>query len=170
MSTFDATVYSVSDGQEQKPGWWRLHWPRVVGIMLTSLSIGATVILAWRGAEVQPTRIEVAFFALLVAFFQLGAAWAFSRSGRVDLTHAGSSVRRLARLAVRAEGATASAQRARARDIPEPQVREVMNQLSVELSVLQEGLVDAADDWVVALPEILDQPKTASTQEDSRLL
>lgn len=49
-------------------------------------------------------------------------------------------------------------------------MREVMNQLSVELSVLQEGLVDAADDWVVALPEILDQPKTASTQEDSRLL
>lgn len=54
--------------------------------------------------------------------------------------------------------------------MPPEQVRDVMNQLSVELSVLQEGFVDAADDWMAALPELINEPKKASTQEDSRLL
>lgn len=169
-STSAATVYNMSDRQDLEQGWWGLHWLKVVGIVLTSLSIVATVILAWRGAEEQPTGSEVALFALLVAFFQLGAAWAFSHTGRVDLIHAGSSVRRLGRLAVRAEDATAAAQRARAKSIPPEEVRDVMNQLSVELSVLQEGFVDAADDWMAALPGLINQPKKATAQEDSRLL
>lgn len=164
-----ATIYHVSNEQVKQPGWWGTHWLKTVGTALTLLSIGATVTLAWRGAEETPTRGEVATFALLVAVFQIGAAAAFSRTGQVNLTHAGSSVRRLARLASRAASATASAERARERGRPVAEVREVMNQLSVELSVLEEGFVDAADDWLVSLPELRNHPHTTSTQEDSRL-
>lgn len=158
----------MSEGKDQELGWWKLHWPQVVGSVLTVASIAATVTLAWRGAEEQPTRFEVAFFALLAASFQVSAAWTFSRIRRVDLTHARSSVRSLFRLAGRAEDATASAEQARAKGVPAPEVREVMNQLSVELSVLQEGLVDATTDWTDALPELLRRPKKTSTQKDSK--
>lgn len=138
-----------------------------VGITLTALSIFATVVLAWRGAADEPTRSEIALFALLASFLQLSAAWVFSRIGRVDLTHAGSSLRRLIGLADRAERATESAESARAKGIPAAQVRDVMNQLSVELSVLQEGCVDAANDWTAALPELIDQAKKTPNQEDT---
>lgn len=157
----------MANRQNQSPRWWKLHWVTLVGSVLTALSIVATVTLAWLGAENQPTRSEVALYALLAAFFQMGAAWAFSRTGRVDLTHAGSSLRRLVGLADRAERATDSAESARAKGVPAATVRDVMNQLSVELSVLQEGYVDAANDWTDALPELVDQAKKTPNQEDS---
>lgn len=100
--------------------------------------------------------------------FSWSPPWAFSHVRRVNLTHAGASVRRLYGLALRAEAATGSAEGARAKDVSAADVRGVMNQLSVELSVLQEGLVDAAQDWTDALPEILSQPKKTPTQKDSK--
>lgn len=125
------------------------------------------VLLAWRGPESQPTPSEVALFALLAAGFQMCAAWAFNRMGRVDLTHAGSSLRRLVGLANRAERATNNAGIAREKGLPVATVRDSMNQLSVELSVLQEGFVEVANDWTDSLLELLaDQTKKTPKQED----
>lgn len=155
------------EGTKLKPGWWSLHRLQVIGCVLTTVSIVLMVVLAWVGAKEQPTVSQMALIALIGASFQLVAAWVFSRVNRVDLTHAGASVRRLYGLALRAEEATDNAERARAKNVSSADVRGVINQLSVELSVLQEGLVDAAQDWTDALPELLSQPKKTPPQKDA---
>lgn len=138
---------------DHKLGWWGLHGLQLLGCVLTTFSILILVVLVWLGAEEQPSRSEVALMTFLSACFQLVAAWVFSRVRRIDKTHASASTRRLYRLAQRAENTTDLAERARSKEMPASDVRQAISLLSVELSVLQEGLVDAAEDWTEALPD-----------------
>ncbi len=125
------------------------------GVLLT-LSIGATVLIAWRGANEPPGADEAALYVLLAAAFQIAAASVFAGQGRADPTHAVSSFRHLAKLARRAVDATEIAERANLRAASEVDVREAVTRLTVHLSYLQEGFEEAGEHWAQVHPELRD--------------
>jgi hypothetical protein len=140
----------------RKPSWWGRRWRALVGGALLTLSIGATVLIAWRGANEPPSTAEAALFVLIAAGFQIAAASIFAAQGRADPTHATSSFRHLARMAKRAVEATEIAERANRRAAAEGDVRAAVTRLSVHLSWLQEGLEEAGEHWAQVHPELRD--------------
>lgn len=140
----------------RESSWWARRWRAVVGASLLALSIGATVLIGWLGANKPPGTAEAALFVLLAAMFQISAASVFAGQGRADPTHAASSFRHLARMAKRAVEATEIAERANRRAAAEGDVRVAVTRLSVHLSWLQEGLEEAGEHWAQVHPELRD--------------
>jgi len=90
-----------------------------------------------------------AVIVILIIAAQIGAGWAFSADGKADPTLAERSVGRLFHLAQRAKRAGAKAQAAYESSGSEAQLHADMGILSVELSWIEDGLVQAIGDWRV---------------------
>lgn len=128
--------------------------PERLGYLLIALSVVATVILAMRSADKPPSGFETGFFVLLAAVLQLGSAFAFSRRGRADPAHVNASFRRLAHLAERAANATVIAETASGQDVKFAETKRAVLMLSRDLSMIQEGILDAGEDWAEVHPEL----------------
>jgi hypothetical protein len=130
--------------------------------MLAVVGAGLTVLLAFLGSVDEPpsasTQALIGFLAIMA---QLGAAWVFSGEGKVDPTLAQRSVARLVRLARRAEGARREAELLAVKGIPAGHLREGVGHLSVHLSYLEEGYVDAIEDWRMFHPHAVDAAEEA---------
>lgn len=134
--------------------WWReLPIRRRAGGALVISGAGLTVLLAFVGnvdeAPSASTQALLAFFAIAA---QLGGAWTFSGEGRADPTLAQRSVSRLVRLAQRTAAARGQAEGLTTRGAGSEELRDGMGHLSVHLSYIEEGTVDAVEDWRVFHP------------------
>jgi hypothetical protein len=138
--------------------WWSKLSPRQrLGGILVAVGIALTVLLAFLGSQTKPpaasTQALIAVFAFLA---QVGSAWVFSGDGKVDPTHAQRSVGRLARMAASAAVARRIAEKARDENLPAAAMRIVMGEISVHLSYLEEGYLDAIADWRAFQPEAVE--------------
>lgn len=129
--------------------WWRdLPTRRKAGGALVIAGAGLTVLLAFLSNADEPpsasTQALIAFFAIVA---QLGGAWTFSGEGRADPTLAQRSVSRLVRLAQRTATARLHAENLTRRGTPANDLRDGIGPLSVHLSYIEEGIVEAVEDW-----------------------
>lgn len=113
----------------------------LIGSLVTTVFLGVL-----SGADKQPTRSTSALLVLLAAVFQFGSVVTFSGIGRADPGLARAAVRRLIRMGLRTSGARKLAEES-FDGANAPELRSRMGQLSVELSWLEEGLVEAVGDW-----------------------
>ncbi|GAB3055084.1 hypothetical protein GCM10027053_14860 [Intrasporangium mesophilum] len=145
--------------------WWgRLRTRQRLGGLLAVIGGGLTVLLAFLGNETEPpgasTQALIAFLAILA---QLASAWAFSGDGKADPGLAQRSVGRLVGLAQRAEAArTAIETLQSANNVKAEQLRLALGQLSVHLSYIEEGYLDAVEDWRIFHPEAVQKAERSS--------
>jgi hypothetical protein len=97
-------------------------------------------------APKQPSNATSALLVVLAAVLQGAGALQFSGAGRADPSLARASVRRLLHMAQRADVAEKAAQQA-FESGNAAEVRAVLGRISAELSYLQEGFLEAGDDW-----------------------
>jgi hypothetical protein len=149
--------------------WWKQLQPRQRwGGALAAVGAGLTVLLAFLSNQHKPPAASTqALIALLAILAQLGSAWAFSGVGKADPGLAERSVARLVGLATRASLAKAVAEKCRGTNpgVPASAIRQAMGELSVHLSYLEEGYLDAIDDWRVFHPDAVNK---AERSEDDR--
>lgn len=129
--------------------WWQsLSLRKRWGSALALTGAVLTVLLAFLGnVDKPPSASTQALLAFLAILSQLGAAWTFSGEGKADPTLAERSVARLVRLAQRASGAKQQAEALTVRGTTAADLRDGMGHLSVHLSYLEDGYVDAINDW-----------------------
>lgn len=144
--------------------WWRdLPTRRKVGGALVIAGAGLTVLLAFLGNADEPpsasTQALIAFFAIVT---QLGGAWTFSGEGRADPSLAQRSVSRLVRLAQRTAAARAQAEGLTQRGTAAADLSDGVGHLSVHLSYIEEGIVEAVEDWRAF------HPRAVKTAEDGQ--
>lgn len=131
------------------------------------VGIGLTVILAYMsGAEEPPSAAKQAIVALLAILAQFGAVGVFSGEGKADPTLALRSVARLVNLATRANEAKRLAEAMQANDLPQDRLQKGAGQLSVHLSYLEEGYVNAVDDWRTFHPTAVELAEGRSVDDD----
>lgn len=119
--------------------WW--------GSVLLAASIVVTVLLGvLSGAEKQPSRSTSALLVIVASGFQLASVLLFSGIGRADPSLARAAVRRLIGMGLRARAARQFAESSFASGNA-AELRSGVGRLSVDLSWLEEGLVEAAEDW-----------------------
>lgn len=119
--------------------WW--------GSIFLVGSVGTTVLLGvLSGSDRPPSRSTSALLVLVAAVFQLGSVLLFSGIGRADPGLARAAVRRLVRMGLRAEGARVLAEES-FDSASASELRSRMGQLSVDLSWMEEGLLEAVGDW-----------------------
>jgi 4-amino-4-deoxy-L-arabinose transferase-like glycosyltransferase len=135
--------------------WWRRLRPRQRwGGALALLGAGLTVLLAFLGNRSEPPAASTqALIALLAIMAQVGSAWSFSGDGKADPGLARRSVGRLVALAARAEGARQVTEALRERGATASEMKQAVGQLSVHLSYIEEGYLDAIEDWRVFHPD-----------------
>lgn len=159
--------------------WLRTYWRVLAGALLTLAGLGVVFLLAFlTGAEKPPSRSTNLSLALITTLFQFGAAWMFQGVGKAEPALVETSARRLTRLTVQAEQAEAWAQAALEKDNPkasQAELRAVLGQLSVSLSYLGEGTLDAANDWrhlhdgsVERAIKTLKNPSNGGTEPDDQ--
>lgn len=153
-----STLACVAETPKQRQAAGRRR--RRLGFVLGGLSIATVVIFAFQDSATAAPPAEAGLFVLIAAVLQVAAIVLIS-GGRADPAHAMSSFRHLMLLARRASIATALAEEAAEADAPVPAVRRSMNRLSVELSWIQEGLIEAGEHWAQAHPELVsdDEPE-----------
>jgi hypothetical protein len=152
--------------------WWARLRPRQRwGGALATGGAGLTVLLAFLGNQTKPPAASTqALIALLAILAQLGSAWAFSGVGKADPGLAERSVGHLVSLAARASFAKAMAEKCQENGLGAPAMRQVMGQLSVHLSYLEEGYVSAIEDWRIFHPDaVKDAIKNAEREEENDL-
>jgi len=133
-----------------------------VGLVL--LGAAATVLLAYLGSSEKPPSAEgQAYIALCGILAQAGSAWILSREGRADPTLAQSSVARLMRRWQRARAAKVEVERLFEENTGLVESRRALGKLSVTLSFLEEGYLEAIEDWRLFHP---DQVHTAEERRD----
>lgn len=135
--------------------WWRrLQARQRLGVASALAGAGLTVLLAFLSNGTKPpsagTQALLALFAILA---QLGSAWAFSSVGKADPGLAERSVAHLYGLATRAEFARLLAEKGNEGNLGAPAIRKVVGELSVHLSYLEEGYIQAIEDWRVFHPD-----------------
>ncbi|MDA0564607.1 hypothetical protein LG943_09735 [Streptomonospora sp. S1-112] len=123
---------------------------RDIGIasLLVLLGFSLTVYLGFEsGAEEQPTRGTSALIAVLSGVFQFMGAARFHAIGKADPTLARASVRRLHKMILRANATRILSEKlAEYSNIPTKH-KNALGMISVNLSWIEEGLLDAVDDW-----------------------
>lgn len=129
--------------------WWRqLPSIRKFGGALAVAGAGLTVLLAFVGNLHEPPSASmqavIAFFAIVA---QLGGAWTFSGEGKADPTLAERSVARLVGLARRSASARQQAETLSRRGTATSDLRDGVGHLSLHLSYIEEGFVEAIEDW-----------------------
>ena len=135
--------------------WWKRLQPRQRwGGALAAVGAGLTVLLAFLSNQTKPPAASTqALIALLAILAQLGSAWTFSGAGKADPGLAERSVARLVGLAARASLARAMAEKFREASPGASAMRQAMGEMSVHLSYLEEGYLNAVDDWRVFHPD-----------------
>jgi len=139
--------------------WWKRLQPRQKwGGALAATGAGLTVLLAFLSSQTKPPAASTqALIALLAIIAQLGSAWAFGGVGKADPGLAERSVARLVGLAARASLAKSMAEKCREVNPGTPVMRQVVGELSVHLSYLEEGYLDAVDDWRIFHPDAVEK-------------
>lgn len=126
--------------------------------MLATVGAVLVVLLAFLSNQTKPpaasTQALIASFAI---FAQLGSAWAFSGVGKANPGLAERSVSRLAGLATRASVARLMAEKCQETNPGIPVMRQVTAELSVHLSYLEEGYLDAIEDWRIFHPDAVEK-------------
>jgi hypothetical protein len=148
--------------------WWRRLQPRQRwGGALAAAGAGLTVLLAFLSNQTKPpVASSQALIALLAILAQLGSAWAFSGVGKADPGLAERSVARLVGLAARASLAKSRAEKCREASPGVPAMRQVVGELSVHLSYLEEGYLNAIDDWRVFHPAAVEKAERSENDLD----
>lgn len=120
---------------------------RFWGSVVLAAAIAVTVLLGvLSGAEKQPSRSTSALLVILASSFQLASVLLFSGIGRADPSLARAAVRRLIAMGLRANAARQLAETTfGSGNVTE--LRTSMGRLSVDLSWIEEGLVEATEDW-----------------------
>jgi len=139
--------------------WWGRLGPRQqLGGALATAGAGLTVLLAFLSNQAKPPAASTqALIALLAILAQLGSAYAFSGVGRADPGLAERSVARLLALAARASFAKAAAEKCKEESPGAPAMRQAMGEVSVHLSYLEEGYIEAIEDWRVFHPDAVNK-------------
>lgn len=129
--------------------WWsQLAIRQKVGGVLAAVGVALTVLLAILGSRDQPPSASIqGLIAFLAIVSQLGGTWAFSGEGRADPTLARRSVARLVGLANRSAAAREQAEALCQKTTSASELREGVCYLSVHLSYIEEGFVEAIEDW-----------------------
>jgi len=136
----------------------------IVGVGLVTLGAAATLLLAYLGSSDKPLAAEgQAYIALCGILAQAGSAWIFSREGRADPTLAQSSVARLIRRGQRANIAKLEVERLFEANPGSVESRKALGKLSVTLSFLEEGFLEAIEDWRLFHPN---QVQSAEERRD----
>ena len=104
--------------------------------------------------------------ALLAILAQLGSAWTFSGDGKADPGLAQRSVGRLFALGRRAEAARLATERLQSSSAGAPELRRHVDQLSVHLSYLEEGYVEAIEDWRIFHPYAVYQAEGSQNDDE----
>lgn len=135
--------------------WLKQFKPRQwLGGVLALAAAGLTVVITFLGSQTKPptsaTQAVLAFFAICA---QVGSVWAFSGVGKADPGLAERSVAHLYKLAARASAAKDLAELSTERQYALVALRKVIGELSVHLSYLEEGYIDAIDDWRIFHPD-----------------
>jgi hypothetical protein len=140
---------------------------QVLGGVLAVIAAGFTVALAIFGNTKSPppasTQGLLAFLGILAQF---GAVWAFAGHGKADPTLAQRSVGRLVNLAQQAHGAKLLAERMQAEDVTPAKARLGVGQLSVHLSYLEEGYIEAIDDWRMFHPKVVEDAERKTSDDE----
>lgn len=128
----------------------------MLGAVLQVASITTTVILAISSSSTHPPGgATQALFVLIIAGTQIGSSFTFSGIGRADPTHARQSSKRLATLAAQVDRSRLRAEAAFEGDRSKADLHTEMGRLSAELSIFEDGLVGALEDWRVFHPSAL---------------
>jgi hypothetical protein len=128
------------------------------GALSAVVGVGLTILLAFLGNTTKPPSASTqALIALLAIFAQAGSVWIFSGNGRADPTLAQRSVARLVGLAERASAARLTAEALYNGRFSVSEARQVLGQISVHLSYLEEGYLNAIDDWRVFHPRAVEE-------------
>lgn len=148
--------------------WWGKLRPRQRwGGLLVIIGAGLTVVLAFLSNQTKPPAASTqALIALLAILAQLGSAWAFSGAGKADPGLAERSVGRLVGLATRASLARVMAEKSRETNPGVTVMRQAMGELSVHLSYLEEGYLDAIEDWRIFHPDAVEKAERSERDPD----
>ncbi len=125
------------------------------GLMLLGFLM-AVVLAVLAGRKTEPTVATSVLLVVLSGVFQLAGARVLQGEGQADPALARASLRRLLRLQARASAAEISVQSAYETQDAR-QLKATMGQLSVEFSWLNEGLIEAAEDWASFHPTVLSE-------------
>lgn len=148
--------------------WWshlrlRQRW----GGALAVTGVVFTVLLALLGSRSSPPAASTqALLALLAILAQAGSAWVFSGDGKADPGLARRSVSRLVGLARHANEARLTAQTLKENSPTVAEFRHEIGPLSVHLSYLEEGLIEAVEDWRVFHPDAVARVESQEETND----
>ncbi|GIH73240.1 hypothetical protein [Sphaerimonospora thailandensis] len=116
--------------------------------ILVAVGVALTIYLGvLSGADQQPSRATSALLVVLAGVFQVAGASRFHAIGKADPGLARAAVRRLLKMVRRAQEAKLIAETAYESNANAGEMRKAMGRVSVELSWIEEGLVDSIDDW-----------------------
>jgi hypothetical protein len=148
--------------------WWARLRPRQrIGGVLALLGVGLTVLLAFLSNRSEPPAASTqALIALLAILAQLGSAWTFSGDGKADPGLAQRSVGRLVGLALRADSARQLTERMHAGGATASEVKQAMGQVSVHLSYIEEGYLNAIEDWRVFHPYAVEKAERSGDVDE----
>lgn len=134
---------------------------------MAAFGASLTMLLAFLGNQSEPpaasTQALIAFLAILA---QLGSAWVFSGDGRADPGLAERSVARLVGLAQRASTARFATESLHSSAANVSELRRAVGQVSVHLSYLEEGYVEAIEDWRVFHPHAVQKAEEGQGSDD----
>ncbi|MFI7494477.1 hypothetical protein ACH9D2_07125 [Kocuria sp. M4R2S49] len=136
------------------------------GIALLSSGAGLTVLLAVLGNVEQPPSAQTqGTLAALALSAQLGASWVFSGLGRADPSMAERAISRLMTVGQRAADARIEVEKLHESKLTAVESRNAMGRLSVTLSYLEEGYVEAIKDWEVFHPDAVEKARFKISSE-----
>lgn len=125
-------------------GLTRRHvWASLLFVVGFGLTIALGVLA---GADDPPSRSTSALLVVLAGVFQVASASQFHSIGRADPGLARAAVRRLIRMGTRA-GDTRQAVEASFDKGSAAEQRRTLGLVSVELSWIEEGILEAVEDW-----------------------
>jgi hypothetical protein len=120
---------------------------RALGSLLFAASLAVMVMLAFLGgADKPPTRAASGLLVVIAAMFQLLSASQFYAIGRADPGLARAAVRRIIHMGTRVGRARLAAEAA-FESGSAPMKHRLVGALSVELSWLEEELLESVKDW-----------------------
>lgn len=122
---------------------WRHLWATLLFVVGFGLTIGLGVLA---GADDPPSQATSALLVVLAGVFQVASANQFHSIGRADPGLARAAVRRLIRMGTRARDARQAVE-ASFDHGSAPELRRTLGLVSVELSWIEEGILEAVEDW-----------------------
>ncbi|HEV8713807.1 MAG TPA: hypothetical protein VGX03_13395 [Candidatus Binatia bacterium] len=124
-----------------------MTWRHIIGAVCVAIGLGATVIIGvLSSSDKPPSGREAASLVTAAALFQLAGAGFLHQSGKADPGHAKSSVRRLVRIGRRARAAEIQANEVLEKGTA-GDMKRILGEITVSLSVIQEDALDAMADW-----------------------